>query len=46
MTIKLKEDEEVCPFCGGSKIYPPSLESSVICPYCQGSGKLKKVKGK
>ena len=46
MAIKLKEDEKLCPFCGGAKLYPPSLESSVICPYCQGTGKLKKLKGK
>lgn len=44
MAIKLKEDEQLCPFCDGLKQYPPSLESSVPCPYCAGTGKLKKIK--
>lgn len=46
MAIKLKEDEQLCPFCDGLKQYPPSLESSVPCPYCNATGKLKKLKGK
>ena len=35
---------DVCQFCNGLKLYPPSLESSVPCPYCNGTGKIKSIK--
>lgn len=36
--------KDICKFCNGLKLYPPSLESAVPCPYCSGTVKIKGIK--